>query len=499
MKSSYFSKKFLFCIFFFSLILRIFYIWGAVKGDLSWPKDARGNEVASIAANIALGNGYSSPFEPGNQPTAWIPPLVPYIWAAIFKLFGVLSTESLFVIYCIQALLRAFATVLYANIIGVVCQRASISKKTLPSVLVLITTVWPENNMILIQPWYFVYLEVLLCSIVLLSFKLLDRPYKLLNASAAELQIELSSQKKEYVLLGILTGCVCNINPVPTLYVAWICILGFFLYRKYAPWYTFEHIKLTSLALLISVVLVMPWLIRCYTAFQKFIPMRSNFGVELWLGNNPQLSSIVITLQTPHPTLDDKELSIFNSQGEIKYADEKLTAAKKYIFEQPGSFILRTLSRFYVYWCSDIIGNWTFRGRKTDWSIERGYGVMARKVIRVTQYLFCCGLFLFLCVTGTVKKIPFSQSFLGLFLLLPLPYYVTQANEFYTHPIQYFMLIFVGLGVLVKHYCPSNEDSLNNNSEFYFTTHELQMVGNLSAAPYTRQQGGQKAEFTRGK
>src|SRR5436305_8024701 len=40
-----------------------------------------GWEMGRIGASLALGNGFSSPFGPATGPTAWEPPLYPYLTA----------------------------------------------------------------------------------------------------------------------------------------------------------------------------------------------------------------------------------------------------------------------------------------------------------------------------------------------------------------------------------------------------------------------------------
>src|SRR6202163_4232115 len=50
-----------------------------------------GWEMGRIARSIALGQGFSSPSDLPTGPSAWAPPVYPYILAGIFKLFGIYS------------------------------------------------------------------------------------------------------------------------------------------------------------------------------------------------------------------------------------------------------------------------------------------------------------------------------------------------------------------------------------------------------------------------
>src|SRR5215813_3752318 len=62
-----------------------------------------GWEMGRIAASLASGHGFSSPFGPATGPTAWEPPFYPYLVAAVFKIFGIYSRASAFVLLSINS------------------------------------------------------------------------------------------------------------------------------------------------------------------------------------------------------------------------------------------------------------------------------------------------------------------------------------------------------------------------------------------------------------
>src|SRR5271165_2016892 len=57
-----------------------------------------GWEMGRLARSIATGQGFSAPTDLPTGPSAWAPPLYPYILAVVFKLFGVYSALSAWVI-----------------------------------------------------------------------------------------------------------------------------------------------------------------------------------------------------------------------------------------------------------------------------------------------------------------------------------------------------------------------------------------------------------------
>src|ERR1700694_3977594 len=50
-----------------------------------------GWEMGRIARSVALGQGFSSPTDLPTGPSAWAPPVYPYILAGVFKLFWAYS------------------------------------------------------------------------------------------------------------------------------------------------------------------------------------------------------------------------------------------------------------------------------------------------------------------------------------------------------------------------------------------------------------------------
>src|SRR5215831_13703865 len=53
-----------------------------------------GWEMGRIGRSIALGQGFSNPYGDSTGPTAWEPPIYPYLIGDVFKLFGIYSVAS---------------------------------------------------------------------------------------------------------------------------------------------------------------------------------------------------------------------------------------------------------------------------------------------------------------------------------------------------------------------------------------------------------------------
>ena len=88
-----------------------------------------GWEMGRIARSIAMGQGFSSPTDLPTGPSAWAPPVYPYILAGVFKLFGVYSNLSAWVILTFNSIFSALTCLtLYRigeKIYGVAVARAT--------------------------------------------------------------------------------------------------------------------------------------------------------------------------------------------------------------------------------------------------------------------------------------------------------------------------------------------------------------------------------------
>jgi hypothetical protein len=75
-----------------------------------------GFESCRIAASIVSGHGFSSPYGIPTGPTAWLPPVYPYLVAAVFKLLGVYSLASLWCLILVNIACETLTVVLLFRI-----------------------------------------------------------------------------------------------------------------------------------------------------------------------------------------------------------------------------------------------------------------------------------------------------------------------------------------------------------------------------------------------
>src|SRR5579863_886843 len=70
-----------------------------------------GWEMGRVARSIAQGHGFSSPYEGNTGPTAWEPPLYPYLMAGVFRIFCIYSQASAWVLLSINSLLATLTCI----------------------------------------------------------------------------------------------------------------------------------------------------------------------------------------------------------------------------------------------------------------------------------------------------------------------------------------------------------------------------------------------------
>ncbi len=104
-------------LFWTALIVRLLYITIAHTYRIRGYQDHFnfGWEAGRIAKALVTGYGYADPFSnvfvAHTGPTAWLPPLYPLLMAAVFKVFGVYSGGSAWVLLAINSILSAATAV----------------------------------------------------------------------------------------------------------------------------------------------------------------------------------------------------------------------------------------------------------------------------------------------------------------------------------------------------------------------------------------------------
>lgn len=351
-----------------------------------------GWEMGRIAASLASGHGFSSPFGPPTGPTAWEPPLYPYLIAGVFSVFGIYSKASAFVLLALNSVFSAL-TCIPIFLIG----RRLFSEKVavwsawawalLPNVIFWCTrAVWETSLSAL-----------LLAAIFWLALTLEDREGWL-----------------PWFEFGLLWGIVA-LNSTS--------LLSFLPPAGLWAWYRRAQRGKRSLAgvALASAVFfacITPWLVRNYETFGKFIFIRDNFGAELRLGNGPGAGgTLMLYLDPPH---DSYAMRQFQAMGELAYIHMRKRQALDYIKADYARFAGLCFKRFICFWAAppkDIAPAWL--------------GTAKNSLFLASSVLMFWGL-----GRALRQHRPGAWLFLWLVLLYPAVYYAVYAIPRYRHPIE---------------------------------------------------------------
>ncbi|HEX4064974.1 MAG TPA: glycosyltransferase family 39 protein [Acidobacteriaceae bacterium] len=371
---------------------------------------AFGYEMGRIARALVTGFGYADPFRGHTGPTAWIPPIYPWILAADFKLFGVYSALAAWVIL-------AFDSVLNALIIGPVWEIAArcFNRK----VAVWSAWIWalyPAAMQYAVKwVWEMTLSAFLFAWVVVLALRM---------RRIGEKGGEAAPSARSWAVFGLVWGLIALTNPSICLFLPVCGVWVLMGVPRAALWR--RQIPAAVLAACVFVGCLAPWTYRNWKVFHTFVPVRANFGVELYLGNGPDATGLLMGYD--HPFEDAPQLRLYHQMGEIAYAKMRGNLAKKVIAADPARFVELCLRRVYYFWFS--------LPHPTD---PHWYNVVGRNL----NYQFTSIAALLGLALALRRKVPAAWLFFWAFLLLPLTYYAVTVHARFRHPLEPLMAILI--------------------------------------------------------
>jgi len=362
-----------------------------------------GAETGAVAAAIASGRGFSSPvhfMETG--PTAWLAPVFPYLLAGIFKLFGIFSYTSKLAIHVLNVAFSAF-TCGPIRFIG----EKTFGKRT------GLAAAWAW--VVLPSAIYFPIIWAWDTALTALWMALLV---------AATLALRGSDRMRWWAGYGALWALGALINP------SLLSVLPFFALWSIWPLRK-DLARAARVALAAAVVIVAgiaPWTVRNYLVFDKFIPLRSNFGLELWLGNNPDVPDTWAPFLHPNNYLPEAQK--YARMTEIPYMEEKQRDAFAFMRGHPGDVVRFVFRRFAYNW----LGVWD-----PPWDLWRTAPLYVKSLI-IENALFALLSLVGLLLASRARQ-EGAVALAAVMLVFPLIFYVTHPAMRYRHPMDPIMLV----------------------------------------------------------
>ena len=360
-----------------------------------------GEEMGRIARALATGFGFSDPFRGHTGPTAWVGPLFPLILAGVFKIFGVFTPQSAWAILTINSLFSA----LTARTTWEIAARCFNQKVALWSAW--IWALYPAAMQYAVRWVWDTSLSTFLFSWVFVVTLRMRTP----DASG--------TTTGRWALLGLLWGLTGLSNPALLIFLP---VCGLWVLAGTPDWK--RQAGGVLLAATLFVACLGPWTWRNWEVFHRFVPTRGNFGAELYLGNGPGATGLL--MEYDHPIQAPDQLRLYTGMGEIAYSRMRGVQAWAEMRAHPGRFAENTLKRVFFFW-----GGVPHPASATPWV----------EYARSLNFVFASVCGLLGLALALQRKVPAAGLLAWGFLLLPLVYYGVAAHARFRHPLEPLMVV----------------------------------------------------------
>ena len=283
-------------------------------------------ELTSIAISLVETGEFANPYMIPTGPTAHLPPVYPMIYALIYKIFGLTPRASFVTMF--------FMVLMGATLYGMLpwfSDRLGFGK-TAGLIGGLGATFWSS--------WagHGEYLTGLAMGLLLVAFLQRWR----------EARVNWGGS----LLLGLAAGLAFHITPA-LLPVVLACMFFELWWRK-EPRNGGRKWVLVGVVFLGIFLACLPWGWRNYKTFEAVFFIRSNFGLELRMGNHEGAAATMevmdATQEHKHPRTHYLEAAKVRRNGEIEYMRQAQDEALAWIQANPGEFLSLSIQRFLNLW-----------------------------------------------------------------------------------------------------------------------------------------------------
>ena len=405
-------------IFWAGFLLRVVYITLAHTYRIRLAEDHLqfGWEMGRIARALVTGYGYADPFTGHSGPTAWVPPLYPLLLAAVFKIFGVYTATSAWVILTINSVFSA-ATALLIYEIAARCFQPTGRAHKIALWSAWLWALYPAALQYAVHwVWDMALTAFLFSSVIVLALRV---------RGVGDDPPEPNPQTTlRWSLFGLFWGMIALLNSTILLFLP-VCGIWMLLGAKEKKSALGPAIGKAVLAALIFHACLAPWMIRNWNVFHAFIPIRGNLGAEL---HDSVLDSYNgFTVGTRIPVCDVCPVYLeYKQMGEYAFVQREGNLAREQIRTHKLRFCQLALKRFYFYWVS------------VPKPPEKG---ILNEAFRVLNYSFVSLAALLGLALALKQRIPGAILVAWAFALLPLTYYFVTVQARFRHPLEPIMTI----------------------------------------------------------
>ena len=367
-----------------------------------------GWEMGRIARALNTGYGYADPFTGHTGPTAWTGPLYPLLIAGVFKVFGIYTLSSAWVMLAINCFFSAL-TIWPTWEIAARCFNPKVARWA-----AWLWALYPAAMQYSVRWVWEMNVTVFLFTFMLVVALRLRNIGEDSAATAAR-----SPNWKLWSLFGVTWALIALSNPSVAIFLP---VCGLWLLLKSTPAAGIssgQRLSGAALAGVLFLACISPWIARNWLAFHQLVPMRGNFGAELYLGNGPGANGFL--MEYNHPEQSTIQLKLYKQMGELPYAKMRGEKANAVIHRNPGLFIKNSIKRAWFFWAG------VPHPSDDAWYVEVG---------RNFNYDLISAAGLLGLALAFRQRIPGAVLFGWIFLLLPLLYYFVTVHARFRHPFE---------------------------------------------------------------
>jgi hypothetical protein len=355
-------------------------------------------ELGAIVTSLRQTGEFADPYLLPTGPTAHLPPLYPYLLGLIYHTFGYtwIAGYTIMLLIVLAASLLVALLPWFAGWFGLGKQAGFIAGLAGAWIVA-----WPDRGE---------YLAGLALGLLLVAF--------LYRWAGDRISWQAS------FLLGLGAGVAFHLQPA--LLTVVLACLAFELW-----WRRLRTQRAYLIVLILGILLAcLPWAWRNYTRLGGFFFIRSNFGLELRMGNNPGALATFEEMDASggryfHPRVNFTEARKVQDLGEVAYMRGAQREAVAWIISHPADFIRLTLRRIANIWVGPI---------------HRPVGIPAVLALTV---LALVGLWR----SFPALSIPQRAALIIPLATYPLVYYFVGYMPSYRMPIDWILLMLAGAAV----------------------------------------------------
>ncbi len=300
-------------IFLFALLIRLVYVLIMPPRPLNWDDTLSWN---AVAWNLANGKGFK---EIDGSPTHIRPPIYPILLAGIYLLFG----HKFIYVLIFQSIFGALTVI----IVFLICKEI-FEKQIIANLTGLFLCIYPP---------LIVYTQIIGSETL----------YTFLLSLVIHFFIKWMKQKrKKDIIIGSLLLGITNICRSTTIFYIFF-LLGVLIWTT-PEMRIFSQIKIFIICIIISFTPVLPWTIRNYITFNRFLLVNTSAGELFWSGTYLPWDGICKTDR------DQNFFEKFNLPNPVDNERKMFREGFKNIIENPAGFIKLSIKKFLRFWFQPV-------------------------------------------------------------------------------------------------------------------------------------------------